>query len=118
MSYVKPINRSSFEPEGGMALATKNGQRMGNAFIVSKEAVPLCREHVAVFYNILTDYGNSLSLLPSEINDMFDVAEWWKDAMVFTDSPSDGIGNPRCPKQRIERQIELLTEALKELEGE
>jgi hypothetical protein len=108
---MKPINRSSFEPEVGMALATKNSQRTGNAFIVSKESVPLCREYVAVYYTILTDYGNTLRLLPSDINDMFDVADWWIEADA---SGSAGIYH-RCPKERIKRQIELLTEALKDL---
>jgi hypothetical protein len=113
---MKPINRSSFEPEVGMALATKNGQRTGNAFIVSKESVPEGREDVAVFYNIITDYGNRLSLLPSDINDMFDVADWWIQQGTFMEIDHPNAFNHRCPKQRIQRQIELLTEALKDLE--
>ena len=115
---MKPINRSSFEPEVGMALATKNGQRTGNAFILSKESVPLCREYVAVYYTILTDFGHTLKLLPSAINDMFDVAEWWIEQRTFIEIDHPNAFNHRCPKQRIERQIELLTEALEYITGE
>jgi hypothetical protein len=114
---MKPINKT-YTPEVGMALATKNGQLTGNAFILAKEDAPAGREDVAAYYTILTDYGNTFKLLPSEIVDKFDVAAWWME-LAFLDEyglTPNGV-DIRCPKQHIERQIELLNYALKELDN-
>jgi hypothetical protein len=115
---MKPINRT-YTPEVGMALATKNGQLTGNAFILAKEGIPAGREDVAVYYTILTDFGNTFKLLPSEIVDRFDVADWWYSELAILEEygfTSNGV-DIRCPKQRIERQIELLNDVLKELDN-
>jgi hypothetical protein len=110
---MKPINRT-YTPEVGMALATKNGQLTGNAFILAKEDAPAGREDVAVYYTILTDFGHTLKLLHSEIVDRFYVADWWH---ILEEYGSTYNINIRCPKQRVEHQIELLNDVLKELDN-
>jgi hypothetical protein len=114
---MKPINRT-YIPEVGMALATKNGQWTGNAFILSKETPPKGREDCAVLYTILTDFGHTFKLFEYELIDRYDVANWWWSELAIFEEygfTSNGV-DIRCPKQRIQRQMERLTELLNELE--
>ncbi len=115
MTYVKPINRE-FTPEVGMALATKNGQRCGNGFIISDEYKTYTRidcEETYHLFHVLTDFGNLMTLTEREVVELYDVADWWGAKIMFGLSQSV---NPRCPVARIKHQIALLTEVLNELE--
>lgn len=108
----QPINRR-FTPEVGMALATKNGQRMGNATIIAKEE----SEH-GTLYVTTTDFGNTMRLTENEVHELFEVANWWK----MQQEKSEEFYTPYLtgfndPLQRIRDQLELLQEALTYLEG-
>lgn len=108
MTYVKPINRV-FTPEVGMALATKNGQRCGNGFIIADEYKTYTRidcEETYHLFHVITDYGNLMTLTEREVVEMYDVADWWCET----------VAGSRCPKERVKHQIALLTEVLNELE--
>jgi hypothetical protein len=121
---MKPINRE-FTPIVGMALATKDGQRCGNAFVVMKEVTVYTlkkselndeiKETVELFH-VLTDFGNVMKLTKNEVNELFDVANWWCEQ---EDTKIEGgwyQTDFMCPVARIKRQMELLADVLKELE--
>lgn len=71
-------------------LLTRNGQRIGNAILVSKEL-----SSTGYFYNIETDFGNSARFTFEEMEEMFfwgppmDYKEWYTRRVenVF---PNDG----------------------------
>ncbi len=122
---MKPINRE-FTPIVGMALATKDGQRCGNGFVVMKEVTIYTlkkselngeiKETVELFH-VLTDFGNVMKLTKNEVNELFDVASWWDDQAFggeFGNGPQ--FDNFMCPVARIKRQMKLLVDVLKELE--
>jgi hypothetical protein len=110
---MKPINRK-FTPEVGMALATKDGQRCGNAFIIKEEDENYGGVETFHLFHVLTDFGNVMRLTENEVIELFDIADWWCKEVTFTGFST--IPNPKCPVARIKRQMELLTELLEELE--
>jgi hypothetical protein len=108
---VKPINKE-IEFVVGMALATKDGQRIGNAFIVDKEVKVYEHKDLTetyTYYHIVSDFGNKLTLTHNEIAELFDVANWWwecerSEAFWFELKGSDH----KSLSDRIERQLLLL----------
>lgn len=121
---MKPINRA-FTPIVGMALATKDGQRCGNGFVIGKETKTytlrksvLNDEFTETFevFRIITDFGNTFKMTVGEVNELYDVADWWVEQ---EDNQVEGLfyqTDFMCPVARIKRQIELLTDVLKEIE--
>ena len=63
-------------------LLTKNGQRIGNAILVSKEPARKVLSSTGYTYNIETDFGNKGRLTFEEMEEMFfwgppmDYKEW------------------------------------------
>ncbi len=108
---MKPINKE-IEFVVGMALATKDGQRIGNAFIVDKEVKVYEHKDLTetyTYYHIVSDFGNKLTLTHNEIAELFDVANWWwecerSEAFWFELKGSDH----KSLSDRIERQLLLL----------
>jgi hypothetical protein len=109
---MKPINRK-FTPEVGMALATKDGQRCGNAFIIKEEDKNYGGVETFHLFHVLTDFGNIMRLTENEVIELFDIADWWCEEVTFTGFST--MPNPSCPVARIKRQMELLTELLEKL---
>ena len=119
------LNNREFTPIVGMALATKDGQRIGNAFVINKETKTYTfrkttlneelKETVEIFH-IISDFGNTFKMTAGEINEVFEIAEWWIEQ---EDNQVEGVQYQTdfmCPVARIKRQIELLTDVLKEIE--
>lgn len=100
---MKPINKE-IEFVVGMALVTKDGQRIGNAFIVDKEIKVYEHKDLTetyTYYHIVSDFGNKLTLTHNEIAELFDVAG--SDHKSLSD--------------RIERQLLLLNDLKEEYCG-
>lgn len=113
---MKTINRE-FTPIIGMALATKDGQRCGNGFVVNEEDENYGGAETFHLFHVLTDFGNVMKLTKNEVNELFDTANWWDDQAFggeFGNGPQ--FDNFMCPVARIKRQMELLVDVLKELE--
>jgi hypothetical protein len=121
---MKPINRA-FTPIVGMALATKDGQRCGNGFVINKETKTYTlrksalndeiKETIEVFH-IISDFGNTFKMTVGEVNELFEIAGWWCEQ---EDNKIEGgwyQTDFMCPVARIKRQIKLLTDVLKEME--
>jgi len=121
---MKPINQE-FTPIVGMALATKDGQRCGNGYVINKEtktyktqraSLNLVEEVSFELFHVITDYGNVMKLTDEEVNELFEIAGWWCEQ---EDTKIEGgwyQTDFMCPVARIKRQIELLTDVLKEIE--
>lgn len=103
----QPINRR-FTPEVGMALATRNGQRIGNAAIIAKEE----SEH-GTLYVTTTDFGNMMRLTENEVYELFEVANWWRIQKENSESLyRHYLTGYNDPVKRIHEQMALLQEAL------
>lgn len=121
---MKPINRA-FTPIVGMALATKDGQRCGNGFVIGKETKTYTTQRASLnsveevsykLYHILTDFGNVMKMTDDEVNELFDIANWWSQEEDNLLSGSWYDTAFMSPSARIKRQIELLTDVLKDIE--
>lgn len=123
---MKPINRE-FTPEVGMALATKNGQSVGNGFIVDVEVKTfvykksILNETLAetlIVYHIITDFGNVIKMTHNEVLELYDVAEWWWEMEERYLNHERVLFDHRSFKDRLDRQIELLNELKENYCGE
>jgi hypothetical protein len=122
---VKPINKE-IEFVVGMALATKDGQRIGNAFIVDKEVKVYEHKDLTetyTYYHIVSDFGNKLTLTHNEIAELFDVADWWweceSDEVEFGKDVWFELkgSDHKSLSDRIERQLLLLNDLKEEYCG-
>jgi len=122
---VKPINRE-IEFVVGMALATKDGQRIDNAFIVDKEIKVYEHKDLAetyTYYHIVSDFGNKLTLTHNEITELFDVADWWweceRDEVEFGKDVWFELkgSDHKSLSDRIGRQLLLLNDLKEEYCG-
>jgi hypothetical protein len=111
---MKPINRA-FTPIVGMALATKDGQRCGNGHVINEEYKCYGTNTFHLFH-VMTDFGHVMKLTKNEVNELFDVANWWVEQ---EDNQVEGLfyqTDFMCPVAKVKRQLELLTGVLKERE--
>lgn len=116
-----------FIPEVGMALATRNGQHFGNAFIIGEE-IKTYQHQVGLagelkdgsvkVYHVITDFGNMLTLTDGEVQEMYEVANWWRIQKENSDSLyRHYLTGYNDPIQRIHEQMNLLQDALIYLKG-
>jgi len=112
---MKPINRA-FTPIVGMALATKDGQRCGNGYVINEEDEDYGDTETFHLFHVLTHFGNVMKLTKNEVNELFDVANWWSAQEAIKIEGAWCQTDFMCPVARIKRQIKLLTDVLKEME--
>lgn len=82
--------------KAGIPLFTKNGEWYTNAFIVN--------ETKEGFFEILTDFGNLITLNKEETKARYSIPQWYFDSLAF------GYPLPTI-KERIQQQIDLLLAA-------
>lgn len=119
----QPINRK-FAPEVGMALATRNGQKVGNGFVIGEETKTYqlvlsgkLKDDSVTVYHVLTDFGNMMTLTKEEVNEFYEVANWWRIQKENSNSLyRHYLTGFNDPLKRIRDQLELLQEALTYLE--
>ena len=84
--------------EVGTVLCTKNPQRYTNAIVIKSDYETT---------TVLTDFGNKLEFVPEIIWEHYEVSKNWRQAKQIN-FPLPSI------EERIQTQIELLQEVLKE----
>lgn len=123
---MKPINRE-FTPEVGMALATKDGQAVGNGFIVDVEVKTLTYQklilnevvtEVLTLYYVVTDFGNVMKLTHNEVLELYDVADWWCEMEESQLNNERVMFDHRSFIRRLDCQINLLEEIKEKYCGE
>lgn len=88
----------------GMPLITKYPHTYGNAVVYQVLGDNTSKRNPV---RVLTDYGN-LMIFPS----VEDVLFYWNVCPKYKYSPESGY----CLKKRLDKQLELITNAIKELE--
>jgi hypothetical protein len=112
------LNEREFTPEVGMALATRNGQKVGNGFVVGEDVETYHGNEVVTVYHVLSDFGNQFTLTKGEVNELYEVASWWLIQKENSDSLyRHYLTGYNDPIRRIHEQMALLQEALIYLEG-
>jgi hypothetical protein len=112
---MKPINRA-FTPIVGMTLATKDGHRCGNGYVINEEDEDYGGAETFHLFHVMTDFGNVMKLTTNEVNELFYISNWWLEQ---EDNKIEGAWYQTdfmCPVARVKRQIKLLTDVLKEME--